>query len=123
MDELPSYKDLPYHFEYTFNCPQGVWRARLDTEAWGRQQNLIMYFSEIETGSKYCISVFKPSYYKPEDGGFPFRAKGQPGELFELETAETRTGRTKLLSAKILQQERQPESAEAETADTLTLVS
>jgi hypothetical protein len=123
MDELPSYKDLPYRSEYTFDCPEGMWRARLDAKAWGKQQNLIMYFSEIETGKKYCISVFKPSYYKPEDGRFPFRVQGQPGQCFELETARTRTSRTKLLSAKILPEEGQPASPGAQTADTLTPVS
>ena len=123
MDELPSYKDIPHRFDYTFDCPVGVWRARLHAKAWGRQQNLIMYFSETETGAKYCISVFKPSSYKPEDGGFPFRAKGQPGEQFELQTAKTRTGRTKLLSARILPEEGPQAPANAETGDTLTLAS
>jgi hypothetical protein len=123
MDELPSYKDIPHRFDYTFDCPAGVWRARLDAKAWGRQQNLIMYFSEIRTGDKYCISLFKPSSYKPEDGSFPFRVKGQPGEQFELETAETRTGRTKLLSAKTLPDEGQQAPVNAATEDTLTLAS
>jgi hypothetical protein len=123
MDELPSYKDIPRRFDYRFECPVGVWRARLDAKAWGKQQNLIMYFSETETGGKFCISVFKPSYYQPEDGGFPFRVKGQPGELFLLETAETRTGRTKLLSAKILPDEGQQGPVNAETEGTLTPVS
>jgi hypothetical protein len=123
MDELPSYKDIPYRSLYTFDCPVGVWRACLDAKAWGRQQNLIMYFSQSDTGNKYCICVFKPSYYKPEDGRFAFRVQGQPGEFFELETAQTRTGRTKLLSARILSEEARVDSPDAETAGTLTQVS
>jgi len=67
--------------------------------------------------------VFKPSYYKPEDGGFPFRVKGQTGEHFELETAKTRTGRTKLLSARIFPDEGPQVSANAETGGTLTFAS
>jgi hypothetical protein len=108
MDELPSYKDIPYRSLYTFNCPEGVWRARLDAKAWVKQQNLILYFSEMVGGKKYCISVFKPSSYTPDKGGVGFRRAGQPGELFELHTSPTRTGRTKLLSSKILASERQP---------------
>jgi hypothetical protein len=123
MDELPSYRDIPYRSRYIFGCPVGEWRARLDAKAWGRQQNLIMYFSQSGTGHKYCISVFKPSCYKPEDGRFAFRVHGQPGEFFELETARTRTGRTELLSARILAEEARADFPDAETARTLTLVS
>jgi len=50
MDELPSYKDIPYRSLYTFDRPVGVWRARLDAKEWGRQQNLIMYFSQSGSG-------------------------------------------------------------------------
>ena len=123
MDELPSYKDLPHWREYTFDCPVGVWRARLDAKAWGKQRTILLYFTEEGTGQRYLIAVFNTSYYMPEDRGFDFRLQGQPGDFFELETGKTRTGRSKLLSAKILPQEGQPESAEAEPKDMLTLVS
>jgi hypothetical protein len=123
MDELPSYKDLPYCFEYTFLCRVGVWRARLDGKAWGKQRTILLYFTEEETGTRYCLAVFNTSYYMPEDRRFDFRRQGQPGDFFELETGETRTGRSKLMSAKILPQERQPGSAEAELKDLLTPVS
>ena len=102
MDDLPNYRDLPYRWEYTFDCPVGVWRARLDAKAWGKQKNILLYFSEGETAKKYCISLFKTSSYGPEEDGVGFRHIGQPGQLFELETAQTRTGRTKLISAKTL---------------------
>src|ERR1035438_9442361 len=100
MDDLPNYKDLPYRWEYTFDCPVGVWRARLDAKAWGTQQNILLYFSEVETKKKYCISVFKPSSWAPEEVCIGFRHQGQPGQLFELETAQTGTGRTKLARAR-----------------------
>jgi hypothetical protein len=123
MDELPSYKALPYCFEYTFLCREGVWRARLDAKAWGKQRTILLYFTEEETGNRYCLAVFNTSYYMPEDRRFDFRRQGQPGDFFELETGETRTGRSKLMSAKILPQEGQPGSAGAETKGILTPVS
>ena len=67
--------------------------------------------------------MFKPSYYKPEDGRFAFRVQGQPWEFFELETAQTRTRRTKLLSARILSEEARVDSPDAETAGSITPVS
>jgi len=123
MDELLSYKHLPYCFEYTFHSPLGIWRARLDAKAWGKQRTILLYFTEEETGKRYCIAVFNMSYYMPEDRGFDFRLQGQPGDFFELETGKTRTGRSKLVSARILPQERQAESDEAEPKGTLTLAS
>jgi hypothetical protein len=123
MDELPSYKDLPHCFKYTFLCRVAVWRARLDAKAWGKQRTILLYFTEEETGARYCLAVFNTSYYMPEDRGFDFRRQGRPGDFFELETGETRTGRSKLISAKVLPQEEQPESAEAEPRDILTPVS
>jgi hypothetical protein len=123
MDELPSYKDLPYCFEYTFHCPVGMWRARLDAKAGGKQRTILLYFTEEGTGKRYLIAVFNTSYYTPEDRGFDFRLQGQPGDFFELETGRTRTGRSKLLSAKIIPDERQPVADDMRTPEMLTPVS
>lgn len=102
-EPLPSYKELTFDFsEFPFDCPVGVWRARLVMKAWGKRRNILLYFSEESTGRKYCISVFDESWHKAEDGGIDFRFAGQLGELFELETAKTRTGRTKFLSARAI---------------------
>jgi hypothetical protein len=118
MDELPSYIDVPNWREYTFRCPEGVWRARLDAKAWGKQRTILLYFTEEKTAKRYLIAVFNATYYTPEDRGFDFRLQGQPGEFFELKTGTTRTGRSKLLSASIVappQEETQPASADALT--------
>src|SRR3979409_1458667 len=99
MDSLPSYKGLGiYVREYSFDCPVSAWRARLDAKAWGKQRNMLLYFTEVGTGRKYCVSLYQLSYYVPEDAQFDFRLAGKPGELFALETAKRRTGTTRLLS-------------------------
>jgi hypothetical protein len=101
LDPLPRYDELGSGaFDYTFDCPVGTWRARLDMKAWGKGRNILLYFTETATGRKYCICVFDASYYTPEDRGFDFRRAGEPGDIFELKTAKTRTGRTRFLSAK-----------------------
>ena len=102
-DPLPSYKELTFDLrEYAFDCPVGVWRARLRMKAWGKISNILLYFSEEGTGKKYCISVFHGTYHSAEDRGINFRFGGQVGELFELETAKNRSGRTKFLSAQVI---------------------
>jgi hypothetical protein len=119
LDPLPSYKELGSRFwDYAFACPVGSWRARLDCKAWGKQRNILLYFSELGTEKKHCISVFDVTHYTAADRRIDFRREGQPGDLFELQTSKTRTGRTRFLSAEILAQ---PENAEAAVAGTETL--
>ena len=102
--DIPSYKDIYAFSEYSFECPVGVWKARLDAKAWGKQRNILLFFSEMETGKKYCLSVFLPRLYRALDNGLNFRsADALPGDVFELETGKTKTGRTKFISAKKLE--------------------
>jgi hypothetical protein len=124
MDSLPSYKDLGIYLrEYSFDCPVGEWRARLDAKAWGKQRNILLYFTQVGTGRKYCVSLYQLSYYVPEDAQFDFRRAGKPGERFALETAKRRTGTTRLLSARIIPASEQEEPAVTATPATLTPVS
>lgn len=100
---LPKYQDLGSRaFNYTFECPAGRWQARLDAKAWGKGRTILLYFSELETGGKYCLCVFDASYFTPADRGINFRSFGEPGQCFELTTARTRSGRTSFLSARII---------------------
>ncbi len=103
LDELPSYKELTFDFgEFSFDCPVGVWRARLRCKAWGKRRNILLYFTEIGTEKGYCISVFKETCHAADDRRIDFRRTGKKGQLFELETGKTRTGRTRFLSARIV---------------------
>ena len=103
LDPLPNYTELGTRaWDYTFECPVGVWRARLDAKAWGKGRTILLYFSETGSGKKYCVCVFDATYYAPADRSINFRRTGQPGQTFELETAKTRTGRTRFLSASLI---------------------
>jgi hypothetical protein len=103
LDTLPTYKELGSRpFAYTFECPEGVWRGRLDAKAWGKGRTILLYFSETGTGKQYCVCVFDATHYAAEDRGINFRLNGRPGQAFELTTAKTRTARTRLLSATII---------------------
>lgn len=103
LDPLPSYKELTFDFgEFPFDCPVGVWRARLVMKAWGKARNLLLYFRELGTNKGHCIAVFHGTFYAPSDYGINFRQTGECGQVFELETGKTSTGRTKFLSARII---------------------
>ena len=103
LDPLPKYRELTFDFkEYPFECPIGVWRARLVMMAWGKRRNILLYFRELETNSGHCISVFDETYHMAADRRFDFRYMGKTGQVFELHTAKTRTGRTRFLSARII---------------------
>lgn len=112
LDTLPSYTELGSRaFDYTFECPEGVWRARLDAKAWGKGRTILLYFSETGTGRKYCVCVFDATYYAPADRSINFRCTGQPGQTFELATAKTRTGRTRFLSVSLIAESQPSDSA------------
>jgi len=96
--------------DYPFECPVGVWQARLDAKAWGKQahfrgaRTLNLYFSEIESGKKRAICIYWARYnhYRPVKGGVNFKVGAEPGEFFELETATRTDGTTMLVSVRKL---------------------
>lgn len=105
VEPLPSYQELgSWVFTYSFDCPVGTWRARLDAKAWGKSPTILLYFSEIPTDRKYCLSVFHATFYAPAERGINFRHDGKPGQIFELKTGKTRTGRSSFLSARLVEE-------------------
>jgi hypothetical protein len=99
--KLSEYQQIAERGQYAFGCPvEGVWRARLDAKAWGKSKNILLYFSAVETDTKHALSVFWPNGYRPAKGGFSFRDEGEAGDMFELETAKTKTGTAKLVFAR-----------------------
>lgn len=109
LQTLPSHTELTFDFgEFPFDCPVGVWRARLVTMAWGKRRNILLYFRQLETDNGCCISVFNETYHSAEDRAFDFRYMGKTGQVFELETAKTRTGRTRFISARLIEDTDEP---------------
>jgi len=108
---LPDKVRITKRREYSSDCLDGTWKARLDGKAWGKQarhrgaRTLNLYFSEIETGGKYVISIYWARYYGywPVKGGVDFKEGAEPGECFELGTGKTTHGKTYLGSARKLQ--------------------
>lgn len=99
---ISDHKQITNWNDYTFDCPEGTWTAKLEQKAWGKSANLILCFADAATGSKYRLSVFSNTRYKPRDGSHDFRNDAEPGELFELTTKKTKSGNPDLKSARKL---------------------
>ena len=97
---IPGHKQIANWNEYAFDCPEGTWTATLEQKAWGKSANLILCFADIATGSKYRLSVFSNSQYKPRDGSHDFRNDAEPGDIFELTTKKTKSGNPDFKSAR-----------------------
>lgn len=83
---------------YEFNAPEGEWFGRLDLRAWGKSTNLFLYFSNIETGKKYRLSVFHRQNYKPYKSDINFR--NEPlGNTYKITTGTSKNGFPKFVSA------------------------
>jgi hypothetical protein len=94
------YRKLVNWQDWSFGCPEGEWRGRLDHKAWGDSSNLMLFFSEEITGEKYWFSVFHTYQYRPRDGGHDFKNDAESGDMFELKTKKTKSGNPNLLSAR-----------------------
>lgn len=100
---FPSHINFQGHYDYSFDWPQGTVCARLDARAWGRKQNLFLYFTDIQTGAKRLISAFWTNgYCVGRNEGLSFRHDVQEGDVLELDIGTTRNGKLKLLGAKKL---------------------
>jgi len=98
-----SYNQFANARDYELGCPVGEWLAQLDHKAWGKNSNMILYFTELGTGAKYWLSVFWNDGYKTRDGVFDFR-NVQPGSFFVLTTTHSaRSGKPVFQSAKTLE--------------------
>lgn len=98
---------------YTFGCPEGSWPGRLDLKEWGRNGNLQLYFTHLETDERYVFGVFFNNLYRPRKSGPNFHDDVEEGECFMLETALTRTGKPKLVTATPLEEEPDSEPDES----------
>lgn len=97
---IQGYRHFTDWEQYIFDCPEGIWTARLDHKAWGNSQNLILYATATTTGAKCSLSVFSRDSYKPRDKGHDFRNDAEPGDLFEFTTNKTKGGYPNLKSAR-----------------------
>jgi hypothetical protein len=93
--------------DYAFGCPDGEWAARLDHKAWGKKHNMILYFTQFDSGEKRWLSVFWNDDFRPRDGGFDFKSEGSKGDLFTLTTIRNpKTGNPVFQSARRFAQTR-----------------
>lgn len=85
--------------EYVMDAPEGTWTGRLDDQAWGKSQNLFVFFTEAASGKKYRLSVFHNKAYKPSKEGPAFDEE-PVGGTFEISTAKSKSGLPSLISAR-----------------------
>ncbi len=97
-----NFQHIDNRREWAFGCPDGTWTGRLDQKAWGHSQNLMLYFSNTETGEKFWFSVFSRNRYRPRDDSHDFQNDAEPGDLFTLTTKKTKSGNPDLTSARKL---------------------
>lgn len=84
---------------YRTDAPQGTWTARFDDRAWGKSANLFCYFTELESGERYRLSVFFDKAYRPADGG-PAMDEEPLGRVFRITTGQSKKGLSRFLAAK-----------------------
>jgi hypothetical protein len=100
---FPSHTAIQNHYDYSFDWPKGIVRARLDGRAWGRKANLFLYFTDIDTGAKRLISAFWTNgYCVGRNKGLSLRHDIEEGDVLELDIGSTRNGNLKLLAARKL---------------------
>lgn len=97
---FPSHTDFLGHYDYSFDWPTGMVRARLDARAWGRNANLFLYFTDMQSGAKRLVSVFWDKGYCIAKDGLSFRHDVAEGDVLELEIGTTRNGKLKVVSAR-----------------------
>lgn len=84
---------------YQLGCPEGSWNGRLDHKAWGRHCNLSLLFTDLDSGARYCFSVFANDRYRPRESGPDFNKEAEIGQCFALTTGLTQRGTPKFLNA------------------------
>jgi hypothetical protein len=88
--------------DYVADCPAATWRGRLDFRVWGKSANLFLYFTDLDTGQKWRLSVWHRDGYKPRKEGPDFNEGVAEGDTFEIVTSRGRTGWPCLVSAALL---------------------
>jgi hypothetical protein len=88
----------PHPEGYEFGVPDGEWIGRLDNKQWGKNQNLILYFTNEDTGQRHWFSVFANDKYRPRDEQVSFRDE-EAGSRYWMTTGHTPKGNPAFLSA------------------------
>lgn len=87
------------------DLPVGDIQVRLDLKLWGKHTNLQLYFTEVETGNKYTIAVFKPfnldefDGYCDRDQNIDFSQPYLNGRLYNFNIRKTKNGYYNLMTA------------------------
>lgn len=94
-------RDEGFAFNYSAECPAGLWRGRLIAKSWGRRSNLVCYFDRIDTGEKLKLFLYTDGKgrYAPKDGKVDMSEPGIEGKEFIIETAINSKGNTVWVSA------------------------
>jgi hypothetical protein len=96
---ISSYKHFLAADQYEFGCPSDDWKGRLEHKAWGKSGNLILYFTDEDTGQKWCLSVFWNNAYRSKDNRTEFREAAEIGDVFLLKTPKSLSARPYIQSA------------------------
>jgi hypothetical protein len=96
---IAGYKHFLAADQYEFGCPSDEWKGRLEHKAWGKRGNLILYFTDEDTGQKWWLSVFWTNAYSSKDGRTQFTQAAEIGDLFLLKTPKSRSDRPYIQSA------------------------
>lgn len=99
--DIKSYVPSDALKEYVMEAPEGKWIGRLDGHAWGQSQNLFLFFTDVEAGKKYRLSVFANKQYQPSKAGPSFDEEPLGG-LYDIQTGKSKSGFPTLLSAQRL---------------------
>lgn len=92
-------------YEYK-GLPLGAIKVQLDFKMWGKFDNLELFFTELDTGKKFKISVYRDkndnNRFTDRAGAIDFSESYINGDLFSFEIATTAKGNFSLKSAKRL---------------------
>ena len=92
-------KRPPETADYATDCPAATWRGRLDFRVWGKSSNLFVYFTDLDTGQKWRLSVWHRDSYRPRKDGPDFNKDVAEGHTFQILTSLGKTGWPVLVSA------------------------
>lgn len=91
--------------EYQVELPEGEWEGRLLAKSQGRSNNIICFFEDINTGSRYRISAFKSKRddsYSAKDYAVNFAENNIEGNVYLLKTGKNSVGNPAWLSARLI---------------------
>lgn len=85
--------------KYSTQVLEGTYQVQLDFMAWGKSTNLFCFFTELQAGDCFRLSVFNRNLYKPYNEG-PAFDKEQIGCLYQITTSLSKNGLPKFMSAR-----------------------